>query len=34
MFGRKKARKNKSWLLLLLSFFGVKSIIKKKGLDK
>lgn len=34
MFGRRRGRKKKSWLLLLLSFFGVKALIKKADLDK
>lgn len=37
MFGRNKRRndkKKRSWLLLILSFLGVKSLIKKNDLDK
>lgn len=26
--------KKRSWLLLLLTFFGAKALIKKMGLDK
>lgn len=34
MFGRKRNNNKKSWFWLLLSLFGVRSFIKKKGLDK
>lgn len=34
MFRRKKREQKKSWILLLLSIFGVKALIKKLGLDK
>lgn len=33
MFGRRK-RQNKSWFLLLLTFFGARALIKKYDLDK
>lgn len=31
---RRKKPQNKSWIVLLLTFFGAKAIIKKMGLDK
>ena len=31
---RKKGRQKKSWLLLLLTFFGARALIKKYDLDK
>lgn len=34
MFGRRRKRQNKSWFLLLLTFFGAKALIKKFDLDK
>ena len=35
MFGRnKKQGRDRSWILLLLTFFGAKTLIKKFNLDK
>lgn len=34
MAKRNKSGQKQSWILLLLTFFGAKALIKKFGLDK
>ena len=34
MRGKQQKPQKKSWIILLLTFFGAKALIKKMGLDK
>lgn len=34
MKGKKQKPQKKGWIILLLTFFGARSLIKKMGLDK